>query len=228
MNKPTREVNIAKNLTDVFAFIAAVLAFAAVLVAKKQFEPDEKKALLHFLDVPETRVALKTGVIFLFSGLFCVLTRRIPTLGCPVSLVPFIVVLEAFKAGTLTFDKRPTVYIILGAVHFIGSLIYFCQWFTEKPRKSVKNSMMCAISGLIGTVAAATVLIYDKTKGFTGFAVYIPHVLNTLIVFSTVFGVFGVVWFLLSDKRRMSPLWWSAAASVAAPILGIVKIFITP
>ncbi len=226
MNKPTREVNIAKNLTDVFAFIAALLAFAAVLVAKKQFEPDEEKELLHFLDVPETKEALKVGVIFLISGLFCVLTRPFPTLGCPVSLVPFIVVIEAFKLDLLAFDKRPTIYIILGAVHFIGSLIYLAQWFTEKPRQSVKNSMICAISGLIGTALAAAVLIYDKARGFTDFALYVKPVWTTLIVFSTAFGLLGVLWFLLSDKRRMSPLWWSAAASAAAPILGIVKIFL--
>ena len=225
MNRPTKEVNIAKNLTDAFAFIAAIFAFAAVLIAKKNFEPDEEEALLHFLDVPETKEALKIGVVFLFSGLFCVLTRAFPTLGCPVSFVPFIVTIEAFKLDLLAFDKHPNVYIILGAVHFIGSLIYLCQWFTEKPRQSFKNSMISAISGIICAAAAAAMLVYDEVRGFTGFSVYVEPVWKTLIVFSTLSGLIGVLWFLLSDKRRLSAIWWSSAASVAAPLLVVVKIF---
>ena len=227
MNKPTKEVNIAKNLTDALAFFAALLAFAAVLVAKKQFEPDEEKALLHFLDVPETKEALKIGTVFLISGLFGVLARRLPTLGCPVSLLPFTVTIEAMKLGLLTFDKRPSIYIILAAVHFLGSLVCVGQWFTEKPRRCALNSMISAVSGLILAAIAAWGLIYDKTRGFTGFALYFEPVMKSLIVFSTLSGLLGVVWLIMSDKRRMSPLWWSAAASVAAPILGIVKIFIT-
>ena len=201
------------------------MAFAAVLIAKKKFEPDEEKALLNFLDVPETKEALKIGVIFLFSGLFCVLTRAFPTLGCPVSLVPFIVTIEAFKLDLLAFDKHPTVYIILSAVHFAGSLIYLCQWFTEKPRRSVRNSVICYISGFLCAAFATAILIYEKVRGFTGFSVYVEPVWKTLIAFSTLSGILGIVWFVLSDKRRISPLWCSAAASVIAPLLVVVKIF---
>lgn len=159
-NKTT---DICKNFTDAAALVAFIFAAFLLFVAYSGFKPTANAA--HFYNVPANAVFIGVAALFALSFLVSVTTRFDPFPALTVSAVLVWYLLACFDQGKL--GKDPMVYIILGAVHFAGQLIYAARFIPEHrtERSALTGGIIAAIIAFLTPVAF---ILEKKVDIFSG------------------------------------------------------------
>ena len=187
MKKKT--VDVCKNFTDGVAILALVFAAFLLFVAYSDFKPTDAAA--HFYNIPLNAVFIGVAALFAFSFAVSVLTRFNPLPGLTVSAILFWYLMACFAEKQL--GESPMVYIILGAVHFVGQIIYFCRFMPE--HRSERDGLICGIISAVSALMTLAAYLLEKKVDIFSAGLFWPRV-----IFIT-FGVIGALAGLYAHPR---------------------------
>jgi len=220
--KQQKQVNILKNFTDGLAFFAGFLALAFVLIAKKEFEPTEE--ILKFHQVESTRAYIIIACAFFASALISALSRHLPPLSAPLSIMPFY--LSFFLFDNDFVPKSPMIFILLGLVHFAGCLTAVGQWFADSREYSKNTSISIACGISYAVITLAFWIISERFLKYR-WRLWLVKPFYFVAVMGTACGLLGVVWYFLTPKpeRKEQKLWYSVIASLLCFAVLIIRYF---
>ena len=222
MENQQNQTNICKNFTDALAFFAAFLAGIFVLIQKKEFVPTGD--ILKFHQVEETRTYIVIAAVFFASALISALSRRLPTLSLPISIFPFCVSFMYYDNEMLA--KRPMIFILMGIVHFSGSLIHVGQWFADS-REYAKNPFRATLSGFIHSGMGIALWVLSKRFLAYRWALWLKKPIFYFLALGMVSALLGIIWFFLTPKeqRKEQRLWMSVISALCCFLVLVLKYF---
>ena len=161
---------------------------------------------------------------FFASALMSALSRKLPPLALPISLVPAWLSFMLYAKQVV--PDHPMVYILFGLIHFAGSLIYIGQWLSDSTEYR-KNSVKSYICGYIYAALAFGVWICSEKFLEEKWQILLKTPIYIIAYLGAACGILGAVWYFLTPKqeRKEKNLWCAAASALLCFIVIIIRYF---